>query len=135
MTQANQEPTPERAVSGLRGRVTNLERKLGVDLTTYRPDTVFSLGGPIYVSESSPYPVPNKRRYKRVAMALTVVGSTSTTIHVNVNGSSVASFTLAASQQYQDNSLSLPVEPGDLVTVEITDPGDDAEGLTVQLLT
>lgn len=135
MTQARQPSTPERAVSGIKGRLTDLERQLGIDVRNYRPDTLFTLGGPLYVSESSPYPVPSKRRYKRVAMALTVAGSSTTTAQVKVNGAGVGSFSLPAGQAYSDNTLSLLVEPGDLVTVALTTAGDDAEGLTVQLTT
>lgn len=96
----------------------------------------WSMGGRLEARESAPHPALRATRtFTGVRIVLTEQGSTSTTGTVRVDGSDVATWIIPADETswWSPFSGDVTIAAGSVMTVEITSPGEDAEGITVEL--
>lgn len=96
----------------------------------------WSMGGRLEARESAPHPALRATRtFTGVRIVLTEQGSTSTTGTVRVDGSDVATWIMPADTSAWWSPFDAPVTmpAGSVPTAAITEPGDDAEGITVEL--
>jgi len=95
----------------------------------------FSFPGPISTDLSGHYRPIAATRIVRWSASLRVAGSTSTTVALKINGSTVDTITLGAADQYESENFAVDVSTGTIVQVEVTAAGTDAEDLLVQIIT
>lgn len=133
MTRGLTPPSVTGDLSSLKKRVTDLERKLDAFGKT-RPylGTPFSLAGAIYVSESPPWTTPVKLTIVEIVGLLGTAGSTTTTVALKVNGTTIVSLNIAAGEQLRKLTTSKILAPDqDVVTIACTAAGEGAEDLDV----
>lgn len=136
MTTTAQSPAVDTELSGLKRRVTDLERALADRNRLERPDTTFVLAGALYTSLSPPYPVPQRRSYWEAAC---VLGTASTSgpvvVEIAANSTLVFTVTFVEGATMLLQPIDLTIARNGLLTAEITDPGDGARDLTISLRT
>lgn len=133
MTKGLTPPTLPSDVSSLKKRVTDLERKLNnaSGLNPYL-GVPFSLAGTIFVSESPPWSSPVKLRISSLAVLLGTAGSSTTTVALKINGSTVATVNVAAGEKSRKLTISQQLAPDqDVVSVACTASGNGAKDLDV----
>lgn len=136
MTTSANSPALDAELSGLKRRVSDLERALADRARFERPDTTFVLAGPIYLSTSPPYPVPQRRHYWEAAVELgTASSSGAVTVEIAVGGAAVATLTVPAGATSITQPVDFTVSRNGTVTAEITAVGSGAADLTVCLRT
>lgn len=95
----------------------------------------FSYPGPVLADVSGHYRPIKATRLVRIAASLRVAGSTTTTVALLIDGTSVETLSLAAGDQYETKSIQRDVTTGSVIQVQTTAAGTDAEDLTVQIVT
>lgn len=130
MTRVIGNPDPMRTISELKQRVTNLERRLDNEIRQR-----LDLGTTWYMhelelTEWGPWRCPDRRRLSSIQAELLVPGSTTTTVHLNLNGTSLGSVSLASGDDFDIEPLSRQLNPDqDILTAETTSLGTGASGL------
>lgn len=132
MTKGLTPPSVSGELSSLKKRVSDLERRLD-DLTKHKYLGIpFSLGGPIYISESPPWSSPVKLRISSMVVILGSAGTTTTTVELKVNDATVITVSLGAEEIFKRVTLSKPLAPDvDFVKVAVTAAGETAKNLDV----
>lgn len=93
---------------------------------------IFHLQGAVAVSASEGQPPEFSGRLSEAVVTLTTAGTSTTTVAVRVNGSSVGSVNLGSGVTRAVLDLAVDVDPAtDLISVEITAAGSGAAGLVV----
>lgn len=133
MTRALPNPDPMRAISEVKVRVTNLERRLdtlarmtpGLGVTWY-------IEAPL-VHEWGKWTPPASMRVNSIVAMLMVAGTTTTTVHLNKNGASVGSVSFTSGETGPRTvTVSELLNPdSDELTAELTAVGTNAEGVTL----
>lgn len=96
----------------------------------------WSMAGPVTERESAPHPALRATRtFTGARITLTEPGSVSTTGVLRADGTDVASWIIPAdtSSWFSPFGSSVTVAAGSVMTVEVTDPGSGAEGITLEL--
>lgn len=93
----------------------------------------FSLGGALYISESSPYR-SEARSFTGVQLDLTTAGTSTTTVSIKKNGVSQGTVGIASGVQSSIVGLVWSCAEDDRITVALTAIGTGAAGITVVLL-
>lgn len=111
-------------------------RRFGVDTgpqpLVLDPVPPFSLGGPLFLSTSSPHRTV-ARRFTSVQIDLTVAGTSTTTVTVYKNGVSQGTAGIGSGVQSTIVGLAWTAAANDRVTVGVTAIGTGAQGITVVL--
>jgi hypothetical protein len=132
MTRSLTPPDVPGAISALNKRVTDIERRLD-RLIRQIPDP----GVTWYVhdpqpQEWGPWESAIARRVSVVVFHLLTPGSTATDAQLNINGSTVASVSLAGGMTRQKVTISKALSPDeDYMTAEVTTVGAGAGGLSI----
>lgn len=134
MTTAAQSPELAGEISGMKRRISDLERALAQRQLLERPDTVFVLPGPLYESTSPAYPLPQRRSYWEAACRLGSASSDGPVVVVlAVNGDTAVTISIPAGATRLQVPIELTVARDADLTAEVTDTGADAEDLTIAL--
>jgi hypothetical protein len=90
----------------------------------------------LYLSESSPEVILANHTYTEAWMALTVAGSTTTTVQLRVNASTIATISITSGDGVGPilHDIEIPVVADDLLTVKLTVVGTGAQGLMVRMI-
>lgn len=136
MTDSLNSPGWRDAISSLKRRVTAIERLLKDPAHKVRPDTTFSLAGPIYVSESTIYAPPVRRKYAEAVLLLgTALSSGTLTAVVKVNGSVIRTYEMPAGVEEIITPTTVVANVNDHVTVALTAVGSGGADFTFILRT
>lgn len=133
MSQGLTPPSMTKELSSLKKRVSDLERRLDALLSPNQYLGIpFSLGGELYLSESSPWSSPIELRVATMVAMLGTAGTTTTTVAFKVNGITVTSLSLGAGEKFKRLTLSKSLAPDiDFATIAITAVGSGAANLDV----
>lgn len=139
MTRALLPPEIEREVEVLKGRVTDLERRLRRFEEQRPPETIYSLSGELYLVTSNRWYPRFDEKVIELLASLTVAGTTATVLRILKNDALAREITIpigqgATSPIVVNAAIELKRNEDDL-RVQIVTPGADAEGLTVQART
>lgn len=109
-----------------------LEDWLGGVTRNADPRLVFNLTGPIVTSESDKHPIFDAHQYTRIKGRLTTASTSGSVVAVvQVNGSTVTTVTITATNTTFSGSCNFSVKEDDDVTCEVTSAGTGAVGLVV----
>lgn len=136
MTDSLQRPSEAGAISALKQRVDKIERAIRGFGGFGQPELTYVLAGPVYPIIMPRKRVPEARRYHFVHVELTTPGSTSTTIQIRKNGTSVQTITHAAgigAQRYDLTDPLIMIPQTDYVDVRIVTAGTGGDTITVDL--
>lgn len=133
MTEKLNRPSAIREISTTKHRVHTLERRLfGQGAQTNGYVAKWSLGGPLYISESGPEIHPRGGRLLAIYAGLRDAGTTTTTLSIRKNGSEIAQLNLLANVTYNEVQVSVPFAARfDTATVAITAAGSGANSISV----
>lgn len=132
MTRPLHNPELLREISELKQRVTTLERRLDADrLADLHDGVTWYMDGLLTLKEWGGWPCPDSRRLAVVEANLIITGATDTVAAINRNGTEAVEITLPASKDARTGTVSVRMNPGDILTAETTTIGDDAEGLSL----
>jgi hypothetical protein len=136
MTRPQLPPEPDREVSNLKVRVTDLERILRRIEQTYRPEAVFSYSGPLSVATSGRWYSRTGGRLASLLFAIDTPGETATVLEVykNANPTPIRTVTLPAGSDKQVVSFEREkfFPDSDYLRIRIVSAGAGAGDLTVQ---
>lgn len=127
-------PELEREVSGLKKRVSDLEKKLDRRLAAKDVDeAIFYFDGILAAVTSGVWRPRRARRVSDWMIALVEPGSTPTVLWVLKNGENVLTITIPAGTLEIEETTPVHVRPGfDRLQIQIASAGIDAFDLTVQ---
>lgn len=133
MSEYLKKPTQAGQISNTKSRVHTIERRLR---DQPRKPAVYiakwSLGGPLYESESGFEVHPSGGILIRVYATLLIAGTTTTTLSFKKNGSIFTTLNMTSGLVFNETMISVPfAASADLLNVEITTVGDDAETISV----
>lgn len=97
------------------------------------PDMVFLHAGPMFARTMPPVTITRDRTVSAIETALGTNGSSALTLKLQKNGSAVHTYTHASATQSDSEVVSESFVAGDLLAVEISSGGTDAEDLSVVL--
>lgn len=95
---------------------------------------VFSLAGSMTLTESPPWYGLRMTPLNTAHCALLTAGSSSTVVTINLNGSALATVTLASSVKTGRAPLGINLGPDEYITAEVTTVGTGAADLTVRVI-
>lgn len=101
--------------------------------TAFDDEQIFNLASSLYAHESARWYPPATITVVSYIASLDTAGSTTSTIIVKRNGSTVKTISMTSGEQFEAGELVLAVNPEDYLQVEITVAGTGAVGLDVQL--
>lgn len=127
-------PDLRRILDDLRRRLEILERRIrAIEPTTTDDEIIFSLSGALTTSTSPKAYLRNTSNLVAVVCSLSTAGSSTTTVQVKKNGSTVVTVSLTSGQTLIKATAGVPfVKDSDALTVTISAAGTSAAGLTVQ---
>jgi hypothetical protein len=127
-------PDIRRMIGELGRRVGILERRVtGGGTATGTPpnnDIIFSYAGTLAAAESPPAKLRYGGFLATLSVALGTAGSSSTTLEVKRNGTTVATVVVPSSSADYGATVGARVSPEDRITVEITSAGTGAADMT-----
>lgn len=132
MTSSVAPPQLDTEIGSLKKRVTDLERQLRDRDNLLRPDTVFTLAGALFVSESTPYPAPVRRNYREVVIELgTATTSGTLTVECRREGVAVATIDVAVGLAELIIPVDIEIPKDGVITTAITAAGTGGRDITV----
>lgn len=93
-------------------------------------EIIFSYAGPLAAGESPPVLVRHSGVLSVLAVALGTAGSTSTTIEVKRNGTTVATVVVPSGDVAFNGDVTVAYTPEELLAIEITTAGTGAADMT-----
>ena len=134
MTRTLQLPDVRVLLRNLERRLSILERRIREQQgAAFNDETVFSLPEAVAASTSPKAYLRADCRMVNVVASLGTAGSSTTTVQVKKNGSTVVTLTLAASATFTRTRANVGfIEDTDYITVTVSAAGTGAKDLTVQ---
>lgn len=94
---------------------------------------IFDFPGVLVTSVSDPYAAPAALFFKGLSANLAVKGSSNVTFTLNKNGAVIVNATMIVTQLPLLEAIDLSMNPGDSLSLTITNAGTNAAGLVVAL--
>lgn len=110
-----------------------IDKATGEKATLPVLEVMFSVDGTVDSGTLAPYRAWERLHFTDWSITALTAGTSATSVDLTVNGTVVASMTLGASAEEVTGSLSVDLEPGDVMTVDL-DAGAAVEDLSVQVL-
>lgn len=136
MTESIERPDNEKSFKKALNRIDALERWRRRFSNIFGPETVFTLAGPLYISESTDYPVRNRRSYEDMSVRLkSALTSGTLTLVVKRNGVVERTFTInpGISKLKKVPLGSLKFDAEEDLCVGLTSVGVGGTGITVAM--